>query len=152
MPRGITLVEVVVVIGIVVIIAVLGFPFASTFENARRFEVAGDEMMATLRRAQGRAAVGEGGSAYGVHFVAGTAASYTLFRGNSFSGRDESYDEVYELPGTVTLAFSFAGGGSDVVFLPLRGRTANAGTLTLTGTAAEERRITVNAEGKSEID
>ncbi|OGL78300.1 hypothetical protein A3F28_00315 [Candidatus Uhrbacteria bacterium RIFCSPHIGHO2_12_FULL_57_11] len=150
-PLGLSVVEITLTISIVSILAILGLPFATTFETERRFDVSVQELLYTLRRAQGRAFAGEAGSSFGVHLVTGTGTSFTMFRGATFAGRDQVFDEVYDLPGTVTLTKVIVG-GDDVVFSPPRGKTPNGGEIILTGSAGESRQVIVNAEGKVEVE
>lgn len=142
-PRGFTLPEVVIVIGIMLTMLGIGTLTLVRAQNQNYLSSTLDTVIADLREQQIKAMVGatEGsGSAasYGIH-VEGT--SYTLFR--SAYG---TANYVVTLPPTVQITTTFA--NAQVLFAQGSGETGSSGTITLFNTANNEQKtITVNRYG-----
>lgn len=113
--RGFTLLEILLVIGIIAVLISISSPFLLDFYRSWQIETTGQEIVQTARRAQLKAVSGEMDSNFGVRF---SANQYALFRGDSFLSRDTAYDEVFELAPGLNLS-----GISEIVFLKPEGKT-----------------------------
>lgn len=124
---GFTLLESLVVIGILALIGVAGLASFVSSRNTRDLSSAGQNVLSILKVAQSKALAGEVNSEWGVHLE---QAQFVLFRGPTYAGAP--YTEVFPLPGNIEIVnIALFGGGSDVIFKKIDGRTAESGTLTL---------------------
>ena len=135
---GFTLVEIIVVMGLVMLIFGIGSYFA--FDNFQRylFRKERDTAIAVLMKARSRAMNNFYEKSHGVHIGSDT---FTLFRGLNY-GDDPSTYEV--IPGTAAISKS---GATDIVFEQLSGRPASAGNLMLSY-GASNITISINEEGR----
>lgn len=147
--RGVSMIEIMVVIGIISLIAVLGLPAMQNFGIRQDVPVAARDMLHALRRAQIRSVLSEAGSNVGVRVTAGTSTTLVIFQGSSYDTRNVEVDESYQLPATVGLSYTFAGGASptDIIFSRQRGKPSDTGTFFLYAPGGVPLQITVGAEG-----
>ncbi len=142
------MIELIVVFAIIAVISVVSIPLGAPLQRNRDFSSTTADVWGTLRRAQAFSAAGVRSSGFGVHVVTSTyGAVYTLFQGGSYTTRDASYDEVFTLPATISLAATIAGNGSDIAFAQATGKTVTTATLILTNDVSQTATITVNADG-----
>ena len=109
-----TLVEILIVVGIIAILASFSFSVGLNFYKSQQLETQAQEILQTLRRAQSKAMAIELDSPFGVYFD-NVNKKYILFKGDSYSP-GEPYNEEFDLPAIITLS-----GLSEVVFLKLEG-------------------------------
>jgi prepilin-type N-terminal cleavage/methylation domain-containing protein len=153
--RGFTLMEIIIVIGLLVVIA--GFALVVSLDDYRgyNFRNERDVVVAVLQKARSQAinnmcfedtgSTCSDGVPHGVYF--GTAGQYVIFQGASYASRDQGLDEVIEAgAGSVVAA-----GMSSVVFERLSGDAsvspANS-TLTLTDERGKTSVFTVEGNGR----
>lgn len=111
--RGLTLIEILLIVGIMAILLAISLPLGLDFYKNQQLESQARGISQTIRRAQLKSMSGEIDSSFGVYL---TNDNYILFKGDSFLTRDSQYDEVFELPEVITLQ-----GLSEIVFLKLEG-------------------------------
>ena len=140
--RGFTLLEVLLSITAIAVIAGIGIPVYQSFQNRNDLDIAAVTFAQALRRAETLAQSVDGDISWGVTAQSG---SITLFKGGSFSGRDSSFDEVFEMPTSITPS-----GISEVVFAKFTGLPQTTGSLTLTSANNETRTVVINAKGNVE--
>ena len=121
--KGFTLVELLMVLGILALLIVVSLPLTVNFYKTRQLDVHEQGIVQALRRAQLKAMSIERNSAFGVYL---TSTQYVLFKGSSYAARDTSYDEVFDLSGNLSVS-----GLSEIVFSKLNGTTTDTGTITL---------------------
>lgn len=150
-PRGFTMLEVLVVVSLLTALFGIGFSASSTLKNVIAARGA-KQVESLLLTASGRARSGVNGSNWGLYvFYDATtrkAASATIFSGASYAARDATKDMVFPLDGslrlqTVTLSGSGPSAGNDheVVFSAFSGATSQYGTLTV---ATYDRTTTID--------
>jgi len=91
----------------------------------------------TIRRAEAQSLSGFFGDGWGIHLsddagCATPAVRYYLFKGTVFDSASDT-TEVFDVPAGAEITDVSVGGGCDIMFTRFNGRTANEGTVTLTG-------------------
>ncbi|MBI4087550.1 MAG: prepilin-type N-terminal cleavage/methylation domain-containing protein [Candidatus Liptonbacteria bacterium] len=153
--RGFSLIETLIVVGVIGIISIVVFSNLFTRSNRAALDSTVLQMVATLREAQSRSAAGENSAAWGVRFdnTTGTAPFYALFRTSYTSQNTAGY---YRLPPDVNYATSSIAQGSsvEITFSKISGIPSATSSITLnltrgvaTGAVATSATITVNSTG-----
>ncbi|HLC38741.1 MAG TPA: type II secretion system protein [Patescibacteria group bacterium] len=136
---GFTLLEVLLAISVFAVMVGLTAPIFQSFQVKNDLDIAAEITAQTLRRAQALSRSGEGDSSWGFKAQIG---SLVLFKGNNYLGRESSFDEVFELPSTI----SCSGNATEVVFDKLTGFPINIGNIILS-TSNNTRTIILNEKG-----
>jgi prepilin-type N-terminal cleavage/methylation domain-containing protein len=137
---GFTLVELLVVIGIMGLLLAAAGPLAHAFVIQNDIQDSSSVYAQTLRRAQSLAEASRGDSGWGVIIA---TSSVILFKGSSYAARDSSYDEPY--PFTTALIIT---GISEVDFAKFTGLPNATGTTTINASGASaSKTVTINAKG-----
>jgi prepilin-type N-terminal cleavage/methylation domain-containing protein len=98
--RGFTLLEILIVIGVSLILFYLIIPVGLDFYKSQQLENETGMIVQTLKKAQLKAMAAESDSKFGVYI---NNDNYILFRGNSYASRNNQYDEVFDLSGSITI-------------------------------------------------
>lgn len=141
--KGFTLLEILLVIGIISILLVFIVPVSLDFYKSQQLEIQTQSLVQTLRRAQSKAMAIELDSSFGV-FISNQ--NYILFKGNSYLTRDAQYDETFDLPEIIEPS-----GLSEVVFLKFEGKPNVTGNVILTSNS-DTRTININEIGRINPD
>ncbi|KKT42049.1 hypothetical protein A2W54_03380 [Candidatus Giovannonibacteria bacterium RIFCSPHIGHO2_02_43_13] len=144
--RGITLLEMLVAMGILIIAATMIESVFSNFSDSGKLIEAHSGLIGVLRDARSRTLASESSSNYGVHFQSDRAI---LFRGNTYNAADPA-NEAYVLSGRSEIgAIALSGGASDLIFTRLHGTTTASGTITIrsTNNPSKTRIITILPSG-----
>lgn len=136
---GFTLMEGLLSIAVIAIIAGISIPIYQSFQVRNDLDIATVSTVQTLRRAQVLAQAVDGDTSWGISVLSG---SLTLFKGASYAARDTAFDEMFEVPASITPS-----GLSEIIFTKFTGLPQTTGTITLTSNANETRTITINAKG-----
>lgn len=136
---GFTLIEVLLSIVLISLIAGFSVPFYQTFQVKNDVVIAANTVSQSLHRAQILSQSVAGDTSAGVYIGGG---SIVVFRGASYGARDTNYDEVFNLPGSITPS-----GLQEVVFNKFTGLPQSNGTLTLSTSVGKTLNVTVNAKG-----
>lgn len=154
MQRGVTMVELIIIMGIMVASVALGLPVAQNFALRQDLPAATRDITHLLRRAQLRALLGEGGLNMGVRLTAGTGTPYVLFRGANYASRNPELDEEYIMASQIGITLDFPGATStvDVIFSRVRGKPNVTGTVYMSSLAPDLKAIRVSSEGRISIE
>lgn len=136
---GFTLIELLLSISVIMIIAGMSAPIYQSFQVRNDLDIATVTIAQSLRRAEVLAQAVDGDTNWGVDIRTG---SITVFKGASYATRDTAFDELFDVPTSITPS-----GASEVVFAKFTGVPQTTGTITLTSNANETRIITINAKG-----
>lgn len=123
---GFSLVEMIVAIAIgAVLVATVVVSFSS-FRNSKIVDVSADQILSVINEARVKSVSSEDYSRFGVRFEAGRAV---FFKGDVFTEPNSSNVQT-TLSSLVEISdISLNGGGSDIVFQKLTGKTSNYGYL-----------------------
>lgn len=127
--RGITLVEVLLSVAILVILGTVGFISYGGYQRKVELDAVTRDILVTLREAQGKAMTGQDDKSWGVHFDANPTNTYVLYRddGSGYAAATEkrtSYISSYIKISTV----SIQGGGTEILFAKRTGATTTYGS------------------------
>ena len=135
---GFTIIEILLVIGIIGIIAVMTMFVNLDFYKTYDFQSEKGKVISLLEKARSQSLNNINDSKHGVYF---DSSNYTLFEGNDYGSRIQSKDQVF--PANSRLSHS---GLSEVVFGRLTGDTTG-GTITLTD-GVHSVTLSLNNEGR----
>lgn len=151
---GFTLLEVLVVIGILTLVAGAGTFFGLESVRGNSFRNDRDMLVAVLQKARSQSTSNmcfgsgcSGGKSHGVRVESG---QYVIFQGADWASRDSAVDEAISInTGTVTVSGPLGVVPYDVVFAQLSG-DANPATaeITVVDTAGHSSLISINGEGR----
>lgn len=139
MSKGFTLIEIILSLATITAIAGISLPIYQSFQVRNDLDIAAVTIVQSIRRAHVLAHASDGDTSWGVHAQNG---SMTLFKGASYATRDTSFDELFDMPTSIT-----ASGATEILFAKFSGLPQTTGTLTLTSNTNETRTITINAQG-----
>src|SRR3989338_11038724 len=126
LQRGFSLVEIIVAMAIgAVLVAAIVVSFSS-FWNSKTVEITADQILSVINEARVKTVSSEDYSRFGVHFEASRAV---LFKGDVFAEPNSSNIETLLSPLVEISDISLNGGGADIVFQKLTGKTGNYGSL-----------------------
>lgn len=130
---GFTLIETLVVAGVVAILATAGFLSLSQFRAKQAVESGLDELRASVEATKRRAVTQEEGSRWGVRFTNATSgiSSYSVFKGSSYA--TGTLDRTYSFRNNVGFGNPSASSTYDAVFAPLTGALSENKVITLIG-------------------
>lgn len=137
--KGFTLVEILLVVGLIALISGISIPVYQSFQVKNDLDVAINNTAQTLRRAQIFSQAVNGDSVWGVKVQSG---SMVFFKGTSYATRDANYDEIFDMPTNISIS-----GLSEIIFSKLTGFPTATGTLTLTTINNDSGQITINEKG-----
>jgi Tfp pilus assembly protein FimT len=139
--KGFTLIELSLVIGAAIIIAVFTLPLGIKFFQTQALDETAGDIQGILRRAQNQAVFQKSDSSFGVKFL---SDSYILFQGSSYNSRTQGADEEFILSSTIETS-----GIDEVVFEKMTGIPNSTGTIKVTS-GSRNQIISINIQGKIE--
>ena len=142
--RGFTLIEMVVVVGILAILLTLSFAVIQLFTGQVNLDTSSQQVLSTLQLARNRTLSSTGEQQHGVHFE---TSKYVLFEGSTYNAMDTNNKE-FNLSAVEIYEINISG-GSDVIYDRIRGTTSNSGNvkIRLTADTTKAETILVNSSG-----
>jgi len=145
--KGISLVEIVIVISIIVIICAITIVSLSSFKNGQVLRNTAVDIVSMLNKARQNTLSSINSNNYGVHFETN---KMTLFIAPTYT-QGVGTNEVINFNSVVNIPVSGGinvGGGSDVIFQRLTGETIG-GTIVIqqTSNATKQKTITISKTG-----
>lgn len=120
--------EIIISLTIFLILAIIVVSSFSSFRNNQELTNAVQETINLLNLARSKTLSSEGSSQYGVHFE---SSRIVLFKGVSFSESNPDNNVAVFSSLIEISAINLNGGGNNLVFQRLTGKTDNYGTITL---------------------
>lgn len=136
---GITLVELAVVMGIVVVLFGLGLAAGIGLYQRSTLRAERDNVVGILKKARSDALANVNAASHGAYV---SASSYVAFQGDSYAARAPAYDAQFPRHTGLTL-----GGLSEVDFRALDGSSGASGTIAISN-GIQSVSISVNNEGR----
>lgn len=127
MKRGVTLLEVLVVVAIFIVLTSIGVSTMADFKRRQESQSVVVGLTSLLEDARARTVASLGDSAYGVRIASSSAM---LFKGSSYSPANVIGNTVV-FPPTLVAIVDLNGDGNDVVFDRLTGQTQKYGIVSL---------------------
>ncbi len=141
--RAFTLIEFLIVIGVLAIVLVVSVSAFSFLTKKSDLDSLRDNIVSALQLAKNKTLASEKANQYGIYFDISTDPDqYVIFQGDNYASRNISFDEINKFSKTTRIsAVNFNGIGSEVVFNRLNGATNNYGSIVLASTKTNETRI-----------
>lgn len=137
--RGVSLIEVMMVIGVVGLISGITLPLYRDYQIRNDLNLATEQIIQGLGRARLLSQSGKDDEGWGFYVPSGT-----LYKGTSYAGRDPAYDEVYPMPSTITTS-----GLIEVPYSKLKGIPSDTGDIILTALNEDQRTVEIEVETES---
>jgi len=129
---GFTIIEILVVLAILAVLSIISVAFFISLQKESQLSNVYEEIISTLKVAQNKTLSSQEDSQYGVYFNTATSPhQHILFKGNSYSSRDNSFDEIHLIPNITEFYQINTGGDNEIVFDRLTGSTENSGNISL---------------------
>ncbi len=137
--NGFTLLELLLVVGLMGLLAVIGAPMYLSLQSENEMNITSVTVADALRRAQLKAQAVDGDSAWGVEINTGTT---TLFKGQNFVNRDQTFDENFSTNNNVVLS-----GIKEIIFSAFSGLPVSTGTIILQHNDGRKLQFSINELG-----
>ncbi len=144
--KGFSAVELLIVIAVILILTLIITGAFSKFRDTQALNGAVEEVAALINEARSKTLSSANFSQHGVHFETGRAV---LFQGLVFSPSDPNNKELKFSDFVEISSIMLNGGGADMVFQKLTGKTGQYGTIILRvkKDTAKNKTITVGSMG-----
>lgn len=142
LKNGFTLLEILLVIGVVVILAGISMPIYQSFQVKADLGASAQSLVQNLRQAWIFSKAMKNDSSWGIYLETG---KIVLFKGSSYASRDSSFDEETVISDSISLS-----GMNEIVFSKLSGLPQTTGSMTLTSSDNSTSTIIINSQGMIE--
>lgn len=147
--KGFTIIEVAIVIVILAVLTAMAITSFSGFRQNQLLNSDVNKAVSVINEARSKTLSSQDFSQYGAHFE---ASKIVLFKGTTYAASSpnnasSTLSSFIEISGT-----SLNGGGSDVVFQKLTGKTDNYGTVTFRVKANASKTKTINIKSTGITD
>jgi len=150
MHRAFTLIEVLIVVGVMALLVGLSSLSLVSFGKGSELESARTSVVQALRESQSNSLANLGNTSWAVHFETNFETNKVVIFQNTGSGYnpgDSVNNRTKVMPKGVAIAWNLTGGTDYLMFDKGLGTTLNNGTITITSTANTTATITINSEG-----
>ncbi len=146
MKKGFSIVEMIIAITVLLILAVVITGSFLRFRDTQNLNSGIAEIASLINEGRSQTIASKNSSQYGIHFEATKAV---LFAGTSYSPAGSDNKELKVCPLLEIYSISLNGGGSDVIFQQLTGKTQQYGVigLRLKKDAAKTKNISISDTG-----
>jgi prepilin-type N-terminal cleavage/methylation domain-containing protein len=135
---GFTILEVLIVMGILSILVGLGLFIGNDFFKGYSLRLEKNTVVSALQKARSQSMNNIGQSNHGIYV---TSDGFAIFQGPSYDGRSTSFDQAISSDPSITHS-----GLNEIVFSQLSGQSNASGTITLSN-GISSTTISVNYEG-----
>lgn len=124
--KGFSLIEIIAVVAIGAVLFATVIISFSSFRNTKIVDVSADQVLSVINEARVKSVSSEDYSRFGVHLELGRMV---FFKGDVFAEPNSLNVETVLSPLVEISDISLSGGGSNIVFQKLIGKTSNYGSL-----------------------
>ncbi len=141
---GFSLIELLIIIGIVILLIVMIVPSLASFRKNQALQNTTNAIVSLLQEARGQTLASYNTTFYSVRFETDRAI---LFSGGSYNSSDTTNKVVvFDIP-VVLQTTVLNGGGVSVSFDRLKGTTSQHGTITIGISGGESRTVSISSSG-----
>jgi len=140
MHRGLTLIEIIVSISILLIVLAIGLLSFSDAKNKKELHSTADTLILRMEEMKTNAISGKGGSSFGVKF---NTDSYTLFQGSSYNISDPE-NIVHDIPDIFEINTTIENSDVSIVFERLSGEASSSDTITISEISDPSNTISIS--------
>jgi len=126
--KGITLIELLIVIAIIGILVAIVLPEFLRMKNVQILKSATEDVSSVLSKARSQTLSSLNSLQYGVHFE---TSSITIFSGDTYNQNDNSNQIINISSPAVISSILLTNGGADVYFNKLNGKPSKNGSITI---------------------
>lgn len=141
--KGITIVEIILSISIIVLLISVILPRFSDMRNYETLKSATEDVLSVVDKARSQTLASVNSSEYGVHFETNNVI---IFKGKTYSSSATDNETIPILSPTSITTISLTGGVSDIYFNRLTGSPSASGSVVLSN-GSFTRTITISATG-----
>lgn len=147
--KGISLIELLVVVVIISIMVAIIIPSLSTFRNQQALKNTTEDVISLINKARQDTLSSLNSTNYGVHFESTRAVYFSgpTFTEPNSNNKERKFNSLVKIP--TSGGINLNGGGSNIIFTRLTGDTSNYGTIViqLSSNVAQNKIITINKTG-----
>lgn len=148
MSKAYTLIEILIVIGVLMILTGLASLSIVSFGKSSDMETSATIVAGALKEARANSGAIVDDKAWGVHLENKRVIIFAD-SGGGYNPGDTS--NLVKILGTNTsISWNLAGGGAEILFVKRTGKTDNSGTITVSGSSPGVKTIDINSEGMIE--
>jgi prepilin-type N-terminal cleavage/methylation domain-containing protein len=145
MRKGVTFVELMVVIGVLAVVFAIAVPSFIFFQKGSSLDNDAEQIINILRLARSKTLASEDSGQYGVYFQ--PPGQFTLFKGADYSSRDVSYDKIYNISSGIEIYDASV----EFVFERITGFVNEPGHVSLRIVSDPSKTKTIYVEGLGDI-
>lgn len=142
---GFTMIELLVVIAITLLLAATVTPIYGNFQVSAQINENTSQIIQTLRSAREKSLAGYNNSQHGVRIF---VDRYVYYQGSSYASRDSSYDQIFILNNSLSLATNLGNGEAN--FSKGSGLPGSTGYISITHNTGDSSLININSLGAVE--
>ncbi len=146
--RGVTVLELLIVVGVLGIIFSIVLPSFQTIKNNSIIQTVASDMFSALDKARSQTLSSVDSSEYGVHFQ---SDKIVIFKGQTYSSSDPGNEEIIISAPVTISSINLTGGATDLYFDKLSGAPSKIGTITVS-TSSLLKTITISATGAASMN
>lgn len=147
-PKGISIIEIIIVIAVLGIIFLIVIPQFSKIKENQVLKNGVEDIISSINKARGRTLASLNSSHYGVHFA---ADKVIIFKGTVFSEVAADNEAINIISPAMISNVSLTGGVTDIFFSRLSGTPSVVGTVTVS-TSSFSKIITISATGVASVE